>query len=343
MPLSANAPAWYDLCDRYGIYLVDEANIESHGMGYGLASLAKKPAWLAAHMDRTRRMVERDKNHPSIIIWSLGNEAGDGPNFEATAAWIKGRDKTRPVQYERAELKPYTDIVCPMYARPRIMAAYAAVPRTRPYIQCEYAHAMGNGTGNFQEYWDLFYTKRQLQGGFIWDWVDQGIRGPVPAQLGPGARRPDNPLGEMRLASPPKAWYYAYGGDFGPPGTPSDDNFCCNGLVSPDRRPHPGLNQVKKSYQYVQLKAIALDKGQIEATNWYDFTNVRDVAEGSWRLRADDRGAAGGPAAAVGLTAARKPHDPDSLHADPTEAGGGILARHRVPAQQGDGLGRRRP
>jgi beta-galactosidase len=284
-----NTPAWYDLCDQYGIYLVDEANVESHGMGYGPATLAKRPEWLPAHMDRTQRMVERDKNHPSIIIWSLGNEAGNGPNFEATYAWIKSQDSTRPVQYERAETQANTDIVCPMYIKPNAMAVYAEQKQARPYIQCEYAHAMGNSTGNFQEYWDLFYSKPQLQGGFIWDWVDQGIRTPVPKELGPDGRRPINPLGEMRTATPPKDTYYAFGGDFGPKGTPTDDNFCCNGLVSPDRRTHPGINQVKKSYQYLQFKPVALDKGEFEVTNWYDFTNPREIVDGFWRLRADDK------------------------------------------------------
>jgi beta-galactosidase len=178
-----NVPAWYDLCDRLGLYVIDEANIESHGMGYGPESLAKKAPWLAAHIDRTRRMVERDKNHPSVIIWSLGNEAGDGPNFEATYAWIKERDPTRPVQYEQAGTRPHTDIVCPMYARPNNMAAYASKPQKRPYIQCEYAHAMGNSTGNLFEYWDLCYSKPQLQGAFVWDWVDQGLRKLIPASF----------------------------------------------------------------------------------------------------------------------------------------------------------------
>jgi beta-galactosidase len=218
----------------------------------------------------------------------LGNEAGNGPNFEATYAWIKGRDSTRPVQYERAEMQANTDIFCPMYARPNDMARYAEKHQTRPYIQCEYAHSMGNSTGNFREYWDLFYSKPQLQGGFIWDWVDQGIRTPIPKELGPDGRRPINPLGEMRTAAPPKDTYYAFGGDFGPLHTPTDDNFCCNGLVSPDRRPHPGINQVKKSYQYLQFKPASLEKGEFEVTNWYDFTNVRDIVDGFWRLRAED-------------------------------------------------------
>lgn len=269
-----NASAWYDLCDRYGIYLIDEANVESHGMGYGDQTLARRPEWLKAHMDRTQRMVERDKNHPSVIIWSLGNEAGDGPNFEATSAWIHQRDSSRPVQYERAEERPHTDIVCPMYARPQAMAAYAARPQRRPYIQCEYAHAMGNSSGNLPEYWELFYTRPQLQGAFVWDWVDQGFRKPIPAADKPNWTGRD--------------WFWAYGGDYGPPGTPSDDNFCCNGLVTPDRKPHPGLNEVKWCYQYVRCRAVDLKAGEIEVANWYDFTNLKDIVDGRWRVRAED-------------------------------------------------------
>ena len=178
-----NLPAWYDLCDRHGIYLIDEANIESHGMGYGKESLANPPEWAAAHLNRTVRMVERDKNHASVIIWSLGNEAGDGPNFEATSKWIHQRDPSRPVHYERAGEKPHTDIVCPMYPKPSSLGDYASKPRTRPYIMCEYEHAMGNSSGDFWSYWSQIYTKPYLQGGFIWDWVDQGQREPVPASI----------------------------------------------------------------------------------------------------------------------------------------------------------------
>ena len=167
-------PRWYELCDEYGLYLVDEANIESHGMGYGPESLAKDPAWGPAHLDRVVRMVERDKNHPSVIIWSLGNEAGDGVNFEKAYAWLKKRDPSRPVQYERAELRPHTDIFCPMYDSIESMVKYASVKQTRPLIQCEYAHSMGNSTGNLQDYWDAIEAHDQLQGAFIWDWVDQG-------------------------------------------------------------------------------------------------------------------------------------------------------------------------
>ncbi|HWI59198.1 MAG TPA: glycoside hydrolase family 2 TIM barrel-domain containing protein, partial [Bacillota bacterium] len=218
-----NLPAWYDLCDRYGIYLIDEANVESHGMGYDAKSLAKNPDWAAAHMNRTVRMVERDKNHPSVIIWSLGNEAGDGPNFEADSKWIHGRDPSRPVHYEQAGWKDHTDIICPMYPHPRELARYAAEPRNRPYIMCEYEHAMGNSSGDFQSYWNLIYSKPYLQGGCIWDWVDQGQRQLIP----PGAK------GSADAKKPAGKFFWAYGGDYGPAGTPSDDNFCCNGLVSP--------------------------------------------------------------------------------------------------------------
>ncbi len=180
-------PRWYDLCDKYGIYLIDEANIESHGMGYGKESLANPPEWLAAHMNRTQRMAYRDRNHPSIIIWSLGNEAGNGSNFFATYKWLKEFDPTRPVQYERAQYDANTDIFCPMYMSVPGIIDYAKkeaqkTEGKRPLIQCEYAHAMGNSTGNFTLYWDAIRKYKHLQGGCIWDWVDQGIAMRVPKQ-----------------------------------------------------------------------------------------------------------------------------------------------------------------
>ena len=173
-------PRWYDLCDRFGLYVIDEANVESHGMGYGAESLAKDPKWKKAHVDRTQRMVERDKNHPSVVIWSLGNEAGNGVNFEAAYDWIKARDPSRPVHYERAQEAPNTDIVCPMYASIERIVKYASKPQQRPLILCEYAHAMGNSVGNLQDYWDAIESHKHLQGGFIWDWVDQGLLTRVP-------------------------------------------------------------------------------------------------------------------------------------------------------------------
>lgn len=274
-----NQPAWYDLCDRYGLYLLDEANIESHGMGYEEKTLAKNPDWADAHMDRTVRMVERDKNHPSIIIWSLGNEAGDGPNFQATSKWIHQRDASRPVHYERAGTEPHTDIVCPMYPHPSALAEYARGKQHRPYIMCEYEHAMGNGSGDFWSYWDLIYTKPYLQGGCIWDWVDQGLR----------QNQQHLPMAHFQNVKPGAKTFWAYGGDFGPAGTASDDNFCCNGLVTPDRQPHPGLFQVKHVYQYIHCKAVDLAARTVEIKNWYDFTNLKEIAAGHWRLKADGK------------------------------------------------------
>ena len=295
-----NDPAWYDLCDQYGLYVIDEANIESHGMGYSPSrTLGNNPAWKAAHMDRTVRMVERDKNHPSVIVWSLGNEAGDGVNFEATSAWVRQRDPSRPVQYEQAGLKAHTDIYAPMYTRPRGVAAYGAKAQTRPLILCEYAHAMGNSTGNFREYWDLFYGHPQLQGGLIWDWVDQGIRTRIP----PAGTRQDRP--ERRLLAGPEFQtgfrrvdradtYLAYGGDFGPLDVPSDFNFCMNGLVNADREPHPGLLVVKRNYQYVHVKPADLAAGRVKVTNWHDFTALDDALAGRWAVQADGKAIASG-------------------------------------------------
>ncbi|HEX2100290.1 MAG TPA: glycoside hydrolase family 2 TIM barrel-domain containing protein, partial [Candidatus Synoicihabitans sp.] len=274
-----NQPVWYDLCDQYGLYLVDEANIESHGMGYGEKTLAKVPEWAAAHLDRTVRMVERDKNHPSVIIWSLGNEAGDGPNFEATSAWIKQRDPSRPVQYEGAAERPHTDIVCPMYAGPDDLQRYSAQPRTRPYILCEYSHAMGNSNGNLWLYWDLIYTRPHLQGGFIWDWVDQSLRQPVASKV----------PRKFERASREDEAFWAFGGDYGPPGTPSDQNFCNNGLVSPDRVPHPGLKELAHVYQYVHTQLVDPKARVVEVKNWYDFLNLKEVAVLHWQLTGDGR------------------------------------------------------
>ena len=274
-----NQTAWYDLCDRYGLYLIDEADIESHGMGYGPKTLAKNPDWADAHMNRTVRMVERDKNHPSVIIWSLGNEAGDGPNFEATSKWIHRRDPSRPVHYEQAGRKSHTDIVCPMYPRPPELDRYSSQQRDRPYIMCEYEHAMGNGSGDFWSYWSRIYEKPYLQGGCIWDWVDQGLRQPQ-GKL---------PLAHVQLVKSGENTFWAYGGDFGPAGTPSDDNFCCNGLVTPNRQPHPGLFEVKHVYQYIHCRPVDLASRTLDIKNWYDFTNLKDFAIGRWRLKADGK------------------------------------------------------
>jgi len=254
-----NTPEWYDLCDVYGLYLVDEANIESHGVGYDpRRTLAAKPEWKAAHLDRVANVVERDKNHPSVIIWSMGNEAGDGPNFQAAYAWMKQRDPTRPVQYERARLLDHTDIYCPMYSHPDRLSEYATwhpitPTRKRPMILCEYAHAMGNSMGVLHEYWDIIDTSPVLQGGFIWDWVDQALR-----------KRDDQ-----------GREFWAYGGDYGPADVPSDGNFNCNGLVQPDRTPSPALQEVKVVYQPITVTAVDLRKGKFRVHNRQAFTSLK--------------------------------------------------------------------
>ncbi len=256
-------PQWYELCDKYGLYLIDEANIESHGMGYKPdVTLANKPDWKEAHLDRIIRMVERDKNHPSVIIWSMGNEAGDGTNFEAASEWIHRRDPSRPVHYERAELRPHTDIYCPMYDRIEQIVAYAEQKQNRPLILCEYAHAMGNSVGNLQDYWDAIERYDHLQGGSIWDWVDQGIE-----KTTPDGRK-----------------YWGYGGDFGD--SPSDRNFCLNGLVLPDRGLTPKLIEVKKVYQNVGFKPADLASGKVEVHNKFFFSNL-DAFDFFWLLAED--------------------------------------------------------
>ncbi|MBZ0256138.1 DUF4981 domain-containing protein, partial [bacterium] len=248
-----NTPEWYDLCDYFGIYLVDEANIESHGMGYDpKRTLGNKPEWLKAHLDRGERMIERDKNHPSIIIWSMGNEAGDGSNFVELYKWMKQRDPSRPVQYERAERRDHTDIYCPMYTSPRGIEWYATHNPDRPLILCEYTHSMGNSVGNFQDYWDVIEAHPVLQGGFIWDWVDQSLR------------KTDKNGVE----------FWAYGGDFGPADVPSDENFLDNGVVRPDRTPGPGTPEMKKVYQNIGVEAVSLTQGSIKIKNKYFFINL---------------------------------------------------------------------
>ncbi len=456
-----NTPRWYDLCDQYGLYVTDEANIESHGMGYGDRSLAKDPDWMAAHLDRVTNMLERDKNHPCVIVWSMGNECGDGVNFTACAKFIRERDPSRPVHFEPAGTGANTDIYCPMYADPNHCANYGRGNQTKPLILCEYAHAMGNSTGNLDLYWDAVYDKecKHFQGGYIWDWVDQGIRTPVPktyfAMDTVGGRkcefRPGNPIqnitgvipllsgftipADMAITGPftleatvlpledaehnpiimkgdtqiglkqsngqygpaleffiydttwrvlnvplPENWfnewhtlkadydgrkmqlfmdgkllgekeftgkinqnayawgvglntqypsrvfrgqladvnisadgkpvfaitgavpiqedasvpdktYMAYGGDFGPPGVPSDDNFCMNGLLSSDRTPHPCLAQVKWTYQGIKAKLVSFEDNvaTIEILNRYNFIDLSQFGM-RWKVLNTDNG-----------------------------------------------------
>lgn len=248
-----NAPEFYNLCDYYGMYVIDEANAESHAQGYGETSLAKRADFKEATVARVRNMYERDKNHPCIIVWSLGNESGNGICYEAAYDWLKGRDSTRPVQYERALYDRNTDIVAIMYPTAADLADYARKPQTRPFIMCEYAHAMGNSCGGLQNYWDTIYQYPQLQGGCIWDWVDQGL-------LTTDAQGNE---------------FYAYGGDFGE-NMPSDGNFCINGLVDPDRKPHPQLAEVKKVYQPIKIEAVNWKKGKFRIINRFDFSNLNE-------------------------------------------------------------------
>ena len=255
---------WYELCNKYGLYVIDEANIESHGMGYGRESLAKQPEWGDAHMYRTKNMYERDKNQPSIIIWSLGNEAGNGVNFMATYKYLKEIDPSRPVQHEQAYGGENTDINCPMYLSIERMERYATNNPQKPMIQCEYAHAMGNSVGNLQDYWDIIEKYDALQGGCIWEWLDHGIL-------------TTNDKGQE---------FWAYGGDFGPDTVASDGNFCCDGLVRPDRSIKPPMKEVKKVYQNIGFKAVNLKKGLVEVTNKFSFRNLSEF-DIDWYVTAD--------------------------------------------------------
>lgn len=284
------SPLWYDLCDRYGLYVVDEANIEIHGYGsspWDQVQPGVHPAateeWLPAILDRESLLVERDKNHPSVIIWSVGNEHGNGSNFVAAYDWIKQRDGSRPVQSEQAQQERNTDIVCPMYPGIGDMQKYAALTNPgRPYIMCEYAHAMGNSTGNFRDIFDVVRSSPQMQGGFIWDWVDQGL-----------LTKDEN--GNE---------YWAYGGDFGARDRQNDENFCINGLVQPDRTPHPGLAEVKKVYQDIRFSAFDPVTATFTVENHFHYRNLSDY-DFTWQLLEDGRVVAAGgfsPDVAPGAT-----------------------------------------
>lgn len=264
-----NDPIWYDLCDEYGLYVTAEANVESHGMGYGEQSLAKRPELLKTHLERNQRNVACQFNHPSIIVWSMGNEAGNGICFEETYKWIKKEDWSRPVQYERAEKEWNTDIFCPMYHRLKDMEEYAKSADKRPLIQCEYAHAMGNSMGGFADYWNLIRKYDKLQGGYIWDFVDQSPYYKKDGKL-------------VRI----------YAGDLNDYDSPNDYNFCNNGLLAPDRTWHPHAWEVKHYYQNIWAEAGA-KMGEINVKNEYFFTDLSNVYL-RWTLLVDGRVADGG-------------------------------------------------
>ncbi|HEX7589018.1 MAG TPA: glycoside hydrolase family 2 TIM barrel-domain containing protein, partial [Anaerolineae bacterium] len=264
-----NDPAWLDLCDRYGLYVVDEANIEAHAFYHDLCADSR---YTNAFVTRVRSMVERDKNHPSVIFWSLGNESGYGPNHDAAAGWVRGADPSRPLHYEGAISHHggrswdgghrATDVVCPMYPPIAEIIAWSKSGRDkRPMILCEYSHAMGNSNGSLADYWAVFERYPGLQGGFIWEWIDHGIR-QIDAQGNP---------------------YWAYGGDFGD--VPNDANFCADGIVWPDRTPHPALYEFKHLAQPVCVESVD-SSGHVRIINKRDFTYLDDLA-GEWELTAD--------------------------------------------------------
>lgn len=254
-------PKWLALCDKYGIYLYSDANIESHAFW---DKFTKDPKWKPAFMDRCISMVERDKNHPCVIVWSLGNEAGFGPNHVAMSEWIHKNDPTRLVGYRTAGNDPSVDITSCGYPKINKLIEIARSEDNRPFLMEEYAHSMGNSTGNLKEYWDVIEKYKRLQGGFIWDWVDQGIR---------------------RKTKEGEEWW-AYGGDFGD--EPNDGNFCINGLIFPDRRIHPAMWEVKKVYQPLKVKPVDLIAGKVRIINECNFTNLNEINV-FWKLLADDK------------------------------------------------------
>ncbi|RMA79508.1 glycoside hydrolase family 2 TIM barrel-domain containing protein [Umboniibacter marinipuniceus] len=261
---------FYELCDEFGLYVVDEANIESHGYGYDHdKTLGNKPEWMAQHLNRTQRMYERDKNFPSIVMWSLGNEAGDGVNLGATYHWLKAADSSRPVQYETegdiSEVgERHSDFHSSMYWRYWDLAAHAETHQDRPFVLIEYAHSMGNSTGNLQAYWDVINQHDALAGGFIWDWVDQGL-----AEWDKDGTE-----------------YYTYGGDYGPEDVPSSGNFVMNGVLFSNREPQPAYWEVKHVYQSVGFEALDLNNGVFQLKNHYNFLNLAGY-ELRWAQRAE--------------------------------------------------------
>ena len=261
-----NQERWYELCNEYGLYVIDEANIEAHGMQFHEKSygyIANDSTWTAQWIDRGKRMVERDKNQPSIIMWSMGNEAGDGENFVKLYDWMKSRDDSRPVVYQPAWYERHTDVVFPMYKNIEFISEYAEKGLDKPLILCEFAHAMGNSVGNLKDYWDTFEKYDALQGGFIWDWVDQTI------------------LKEDRNGIE----YWAYGGDFGEEFSENDSNFCANGLVAADRSLNPHIHEVKKVFQPIKFSFVSTRDSQskIKIINQYDFIGS-DHLEFSWSV-----------------------------------------------------------
>ena len=270
-----NTPLFYGLCDEYGIWVMDEANIESHGYGNNAGNLlANDPAWEAAHLDRVARMEARDKNHPSVIMWSLGNEAGIGPNFDTVYHYLKRTDTTRPVHYEgdhrRGGRHKASDVYSVMYREPGWVG-----PADKPSVLCEYTHAMGNSNGNLKEYWDTIYSTPRHMGAFVWDWMDQGLRTPVPSAF------------RSRIGTGPvKDSFFAYGG-WHDQDRHHDGNFCMNGLLAADWKPHPGLYAVKYAYRNIHVSTTDAKTGRFLIHNRFDFTNLKDLVAAEWNIMAN--------------------------------------------------------
>jgi beta-galactosidase len=269
-----NSPDWYKLCDKYGIYLIDEGNIESHEFGnHDDNKLTNSPDWKDAYLERFQRMVYRDRNHPSVIIWSLGNESGDGPNAQNIYNWVKQNDPSRPYHNEGASRhkRPYNaDIYSRMYATPEDCAGLIKSHPEYPYLLCEYSHAMGNSNGNLKEYWDMIYADNNFQGAFIWDWMDQGIKQTVPSEYSKNST---------------KEHFFAYGGWWeNARGLHNDADFCMNGLIGADWKPHPGIHTVKYYYRNVHVNAVDIKNFTFEIKNWYDFSNLENVVKGFWEI-----------------------------------------------------------
>ncbi|MFE0100284.1 glycoside hydrolase family 2 TIM barrel-domain containing protein [Streptomyces sp. NPDC059009] len=289
-----NHPRMLELCDEYGLYVIDETNLETHGVRDRLPG--SLPDWTDACVDRVRSLVERDKNHACVVAWSLGNEAGQGDTFKAMAAWVRARDTSRPVHYEG--MNSVADVHSEMYTTPADVEKYGASGNTTPFMLCEYTHAMGNSNGNLPEYWEIFEKYPNLHGGFVWDWVDQNIRRPIPGDK--------------------KHTYLSYGGDWHP-GYPTDGNFSCNGLVASTRSPHPGLMEIKKVYQPVAVAAGDLGVGAVTVRNKQLFSAL-DAYELRWNVTRDgeavQHGALRAPDVAPGATGTvripyRKPAAPE--------------------------------
>jgi len=274
-----NAPEWYDLCDKYGIYLIDEGNIEIHGFGNNRTNrLTDSPEWTEAFLDRVSRMVYRDRNHPSVVIWSLGNESGDGQNSLAVHKWVNKTDPSRPYLYEgttRENGRDHADIYSRMYPSPEECEELIKERANMPFVLCEYAHAMGNSTGNMKEYWDLIYADNNFQGAFVWDWMDQGLKQEVPEEF-------SETSGDSH--------FYAYGGWWEEhKGVHHDDNFCMNGLIASDWTPHPGLKTVKYFYRNIHVEEVNLEDRIFSIRNRFDFSNAADLVTGKWQLLEDGK------------------------------------------------------